>query len=340
MTRATCALSTIARLGVGSWPAQILVSKSMAPFLNLALEDWLLKNAEPELPSLLVYRNEPSVIIGRNQNPWKEVNLRAREARGIWLARRRSGGGTVYHDAGNSNYSIHLPRTSFDRARTGRVVERAVRDILGVSNARMNARNDLVVIDDAGQELKVSGSAYKIAGKRAYHHGTMLLESALEDLGEVLRNDKARLVTKGVESVRAPVTKLHLWNRNATHDNFVNAMVQSFNEEFDTHAEVSEELEVRCSLTMPATRRSLAFWQSWDWIYGQTPEFTHSLAHDFAWGKVAVQIHSKHGVVLDTTFEGIDLPSLEGQRYAALELDPSLLDDRQLEVVRWLESAM
>lgn len=257
---------------------------------------------------------------------------------GALIARRRSGGGTVYHDHGNSCYSIHVPRTAFERTRTGRVVERAVRDVMGVRNARMNARNDLVVLDDAGRELKVSGSAYKIAGARAYHHGTMLLQSLLHDVSDVLANDKTGLVSKGVASVRAPVTNLNEWtsDRRATHDQFVAAMVQSFNEEFGLSAEpthVDPE-------DQPEIEKLVQELESWDWIYGQTPEFTHDLSHDFAWGKVGVHIHSKRGLILAATFEGVDMPSLEGQRYASLELDLTSLEPRQREVLLWLQRAM
>lgn len=92
---------------------------------------------------LLLYRDDPCVVIGRNQNPWKEVNFPALQRADIPFIRRRSGGGTVYHDSGNTNFSIHLPRSQFDRNSTGQVVLRAVR-ALGI-DARLNDRNDLCV---------------------------------------------------------------------------------------------------------------------------------------------------------------------------------------------------
>lgn len=120
----------------------------------------LFRHKNPEEPLLLIYRDEPCVIIGRNQNPWKEVNFQALHARpGVPFIRRRSGGGTVYHvcslvgsplrrfskfqDMGNTNFSIHLPRHSFDRHVTAQIVLRAVRS-LGI-DARVNDRNDICV---------------------------------------------------------------------------------------------------------------------------------------------------------------------------------------------------
>ncbi|KAF8883183.1 hypothetical protein CPB84DRAFT_1790274, partial [Gymnopilus junonius] len=161
----------------------VYVSASSDPYFNLTLEDWLFRRSNSSNPQLLIYRDSPCVVIGRNQNPWIEVNFSALHARGIPFVRRRSGGGTVYHDLGNTNFSIHLPRSSFDRHQTGAFVLRAVRS-LGI-DARLNERNDICVGPD-----KVSGSAYKIANQRAYHHGTMLISTELETLGDVLRPEK------------------------------------------------------------------------------------------------------------------------------------------------------
>jgi lipoate---protein ligase len=156
----------------------IYVSQSTNPYFNLSLEDWcasvffmcrrvlnyyrrLFRHKPHKEPLLLLYRDDPCVVIGRNQNPWKEVNLPALNAAGIPFIRRRSGGGTVYHvcitlsqevftqttiwlqDLGNTNFSIHLPRSSFDRDMTGQVILRAVRS-LGI-DAKINERNDLCV---------------------------------------------------------------------------------------------------------------------------------------------------------------------------------------------------
>ncbi|KZV96976.1 Lipoyltransferase and lipoate-protein ligase [Exidia glandulosa HHB12029] len=316
---------------------QIFVSKSTSPHFNLSIEDWLLKTAPRDQPALFLYRNAPSVIIGRNQNPWKEVNLAAMQALGFQLVRRRSGGGTVFHDLGNTNFSIHLPRASFDRARTGRVIEHAVRNIMGVYDARTNARNDLCVGD-----MKVSGSAYKIAGTRAYHHGTMLIATRLDSLGDALRNDKIKMLTKGVASVRSPVCNLRQWKPDASHEQFVQAAVESFRQEFDVEREPAfiDEGDFQ---DVQQVRQSIDELQTWECVYGQTPEFTHSLAQDFSWGAVTVDIHSKHGVILDASSDACpDLASkLVGRRYGTLDgLDVAALSTQEREVYDWLLRAM
>ncbi|KAI6127457.1 hypothetical protein EDD16DRAFT_1553093, partial [Pisolithus croceorrhizus] len=204
----------------------IYVSTSTNPYFNLTLEDWLFRHYPAHAPLLLLYRDSPCVVIGRNQNPWKEVNLRvAREKNVPWI-RRRSGGGTVFHDLGNTNYSIHVPRTSFDRAKTANIVVRALRALSVEGYA--NERNDICV---GGR--KVSGAAYKIVSGRAYHHGTMLISTRLDTLGDLLRVDKPTMNTRGVESVRSPVCNLVESNTRITHEAFVEAVITSFREEYD-----------------------------------------------------------------------------------------------------------
>ncbi|EIN10496.1 Lipoyltransferase and lipoate-protein ligase [Punctularia strigosozonata HHB-11173 SS5] len=296
----------------------IYVSESSNPYFNLTLEDWLFRHKPHKEPLLLLYRDEPCVVIGRNQNPWKEINLPALNAAGIPFIRRRSGGGTVYHDMGNTNFSIHLPRSSFDRDMTSQVILNAVRS-LGI-NAFVNARNDLCVGENkmsfslTRPFMHVSGSAYKIVNNRAYHHGTMLLTTRLDTLGDLLRSNKMfmlgfqeTMVTKGVASVRSPVCNLSQFKPSIDHSMFVNAVIKSFRGEYDIDVDdetvyVSEAPETH---SIPYIKSGMEELRTWDWAYGQTPEFTYSLEFPFPWGKVQSDIHSKHGIILDCTFSVI-----------------------------------
>ncbi|KAF8338792.1 uncharacterized protein EI90DRAFT_3039189 [Cantharellus anzutake] len=146
----------------------------------------------------------------------------------------------------------------------------------------------------AGGLHHVSGSAYKIINQRAYHHGTMLINAKLNDLGDVLRNTKITMRTKGVDSVRSPVKNLcqftTLRHTPISHESFVTAVSQQFSEMYyapdgiirlpiqdvyeTSHAHIPRIQEVRKEL------------QSWEWAYGQSPEFTHVIANTFSWGKV------------------------------------------------------
>lgn len=200
---------------------QIYRTLSDDPFLNLSIEHFLLQHTPPDSYILLLYVNRPSVIIGRNQNPWLETNLyqvddgRAKrgpsqEDNAPLLIRRRSGGGAVFHDEGNLNFSVIHPRKSFDRNRHAEMVARALQRA-GAIHARVNERHD-IVLDNFPSEpqkstVKISGSAYKLTRFRAMHHGTCLVDSPyINRIGRFLRSPAQAFITaKGVESVKSAV---------------------------------------------------------------------------------------------------------------------------------------
>lgn len=214
-------------------PVQIYRSTTTDPYLNLSIEHHLLQRSHPDSTILFLYANRPCVVIGRNQNPWLEVNLEllrqglAQETPSsdvlspepsnvpISLVRRRSGGGTVFHDAGNINWSVICPPPAFDRDKHAEMVVRALRGRLGVRGVRVNGRHDIVMDvpasdphgDGAVQTFKVSGSAYKLTRTRSLHHGTCLLSSP--NLGKVsglLRSPAEGFIkARGVESVKSRI---------------------------------------------------------------------------------------------------------------------------------------
>jgi lipoate-protein ligase A len=227
---------------------QSYLSTSSDPYLNLSIEDHILRKSPPDSTVLFLYVNRPCVVIGRNQNPWSEVNLgilhAARATRDpkdseppgigtVDLVRRRSGGGTVFHDEGNLNWSITCPRADFTRDKHAEMVVRALRK-LGIQRARVNERHDIVL--DQGNErrasdpenthrtpytlqdgalprpLKVSGSAYKLTRQRALHHATTLLSSPnLHIIPHYLHSPaKSFIRAQGVESVSSPVSNIGL----------------------------------------------------------------------------------------------------------------------------------
>ncbi|KIW46315.1 uncharacterized protein PV06_01994 [Exophiala oligosperma] len=223
------------------------------PYHNLSIEHYLLTHSHPESRLLLFYTNRPCVVIGRNQNPWLETDLNAlrrglvpeqgqeeaikptdrrppgnldrqrgngRATTPVDLVRRRSGGGTVFHDSGNLNYSVIVPNSkSFKRGTHAEMVVRALLSSPGAAasygsgDIRVNDRNDIVMRRAAhGQPewLKVSGSAYKLTRGRALHHGTLLYSSPyIHKISELLRSPGGDLIdARGVESVRSPVGNL------------------------------------------------------------------------------------------------------------------------------------
>lgn len=250
----------------------------------------------------------------------------------------------MYHDMGNTNFSIHLPRSSFNRHATAQLVLRAVRSL--DIDARVNDRNDICV-----GPYKVSGSAYKIAKDRAYHHGTMLISSQLSTLGDVLYVSKESMITRGVASIRSPVKNLQEFNPTVTHDKFVRAMVQAFREEYHV-GEPVQYVQAEDATNIPYIHDTMANFPEWDWAFGQTPEFTYSISRSFGWGNVAAKIRSKHGVILScslTVEDTSDLEwlemlgrGLESQRYGFLDNTVMGYDGvgRAQEVWRWLIDEM
>ncbi|CAH2354527.1 putative lipoate-protein ligase A [[Candida] railenensis] len=200
-----------------------VVSKLSNPFLNLAIEDYIynnmpFKNTQDKKATfnrLMFYVNSPCVVIGKNQNPWKEVNLPLLTSLRIPLVRRKSGGGTVVHDNGNVNFSFMTSKHQFDRFTFANVVVDSVnadKDSSAVK-LKVNERGDIVTDVDS---LKVSGSAYKVSKGKSYHHGTMLLNSRLDILGQLLHRDEEKLgvvdAMNSISSVKSKVANIGLSN--------------------------------------------------------------------------------------------------------------------------------
>lgn len=205
-------------------------SRSTSPYFNLAVEHHLLTHSHPASRILFTYANTPCVVIGRNQNPWVECNIAAiaqgtPDGRQVELIRRRSGGGTVFHDEGNLNYTVIVPGERFERKTHVQMVVDALvalRDKQYVfrrwDQVKANERNDIVArlsdkysAEGAEEEwFKVSGTAFKLTKGRALHHGTLLHSSPyIDSIGRFLRSPvKDYITAKGVESVRSPVTNL------------------------------------------------------------------------------------------------------------------------------------
>jgi len=264
-------------LSSAAHPLQIYLTPIADPYLNLSIEHHLLQRSHPSSTVLFLYTNRPCVVIGRNQNPWVETNLAllraGRAPDPIALVRRRSGGGAVFHDEGNTNWSVICPPAAFTRTKHGEMVVRALRR-LGVADARVNARHDIVVPSRVGAgDVKVSGSAYKLTRLRALHHGTCLLRSPnLGRISGLLRAPAAAFIkARGVESVRSPIA-----NVERAPDEFAAAVRAEFEAMYPGGAAVRtidetgwempadlakgfDELKVRCSVSQPDEPRLTGF---------------------------------------------------------------------------------
>jgi lipoate-protein ligase A len=326
---------------------QIYQSLSTDPYVNLSIEHFLLENAPAESSILFLYANRPCVVIGRNQNPWLETDLRALhndrwngtvgDEEAAIFVRRRSGGGAVFHDAGNLNYSVISPRTSFTRDKHAEMVVRALHRV-GATNTRVNERHDIVMARAEGMEndpnepltRKISGSAFKLTRHRALHHGTCLLDSPnIHDLGRYLRSSaRGYIQAKGVESVRSPVGNVSA----AFADSFfsMQGVIQSVIEEFARLYEVHPDAVRRAQR---AHANDPEIFAGDGWVAGtvgevqgeQEPEISKGIAElrVSIYGNEIRQLSINIGIVFglevypNTTIHFLDIPHRRGPSRAA-----------------------
>lgn len=235
----------------------IFLSDSNDPHLNLAIEEMLLRQA-PEKPVMFLWRSLPAVIIGKNQNPWKECNLQIMEELHISLARRISGGGAVYHDPGNLNCCLITQRTSYNPDDLFALMIRTVSK-LGLDVRRDG--NSLFIGDK-----KISGSAYCLQKTMAMHHCTLLVDADLHTLNRVLTPDNKDFASKAVESIPSPVANLTDFLPGITMHQIIESMKHAFGESRRTgHA---------ADICMhPDFKDLFARHRSWEWTFGHTPRF-------------------------------------------------------------------
>ncbi len=255
--------------------------------MNLALEQWLTEKVQRDELLLYLWQNERTVVIGRNQNAWKEVDLEALTGDGGKLARRFSGGGAVYHDLGNLNFSICVHRDNYDVERQLEVIAEAVRSF-GIP-AERTGRNDLEAYGK-----KFSGNAFLKTEQGCCHHGTLMLRVDEERLGRYLTVSKAKLASKGVDSVRARVGNLTDWCPDLTAERLSVALRGAIARVYDLPIEV---LDLTKALQSEEVLAKAAYLQSWDWLYGRKIPCTFEQEQRFPWGSVQIELQIDRGVI-------------------------------------------
>lgn len=259
-------------------------SPDTSPYHNLALEEHLLLNCREGECILYLWQNQHTVVIGRNQNAWKECLVSKLEEEGGRLVRRLSGGGAVYHDLGNLNFTFLVRKEDYDVKRQTRVILKAVQK-LGIA-AEKSGRNDILV-----DGKKFSGNAYYEQGEHCYHHGTLMVRVDLEGLSRYLTVSEEKLKSKGVDSVRSRVTNLSAYVPELTIDMLKEKLLEAFEEEYKLPAKLlkAEELDQH-EIAWSQQRFS-----SWDWIFGKKIDFQHEMTNRFPWGQVTLQFAVKNG---------------------------------------------
>jgi lipoate---protein ligase len=302
-------------------PLRVLLSQTLDPWFNLATEDWIFREMDPETDILYLWRNEKSIVIGRYQNPWEECNLSAMARDGVKLARRQSGGGAVYHDPGNTNFTFLTSRKNYDKNANSRIIVSAL-SRFGI-RAEISERNDILV-----EGKKISGSAYKLSSDRAFHHGTLLIHAELSRIFDYLTPGKKKLIGKGTLSVKSEVTNLVEIVPGLDHFTVCNALIEAFFEAKGTSCKV-EKLDHGTLRKIPCLDAYFRQLSDWDWCFGKTPDFVHRLKKQLSRGMMALHIDTKKGIIREVKIftdtlqpELIELitSALPGVRYGARDI--------------------
>jgi len=319
-------------------------SDGFDPYENLAMEEALLDVVGEDEVCFYLWQNERTVVIGRNQNPWKECRTEKLEEAGGKLARRLSGGGAVFHDSGNLNFTFIVGKKNYDINRQLQVIVEGLKK-LGVK-AEFSGRNDLLV-----NGKKFSGNAYYFGKTMAYHHGTMMFDVDLDNLMTYLQVSPLKMQAKGIDSVRSRVTNLKEEQANITLETLKEALKDAFLKVYESDklewAEIPEEKK-------QAIQDKYA---SWEWRFGETPKFDVELAKKFDWGLVDFNIQLKSGMIQKAVFfsDAMDVGfvqscsrSLEGQFFekaaicdqlGRLETENELQANMKLDLIDWLSNA-
>lgn len=296
------------------------------PRINLAIEEYALKNLDINETYLLFYINEPSIIIGKNQNTIEEINTEYVEGNGIHVVRRLSGGGAVYHDLGNLNFSF-ITKDDGESFHNFRKFTEPVVDALrklGV-NAELSGRNDLTV-----EGRKISGNAQFSTKGRMFSHGTLMLDSEIDSVVSALKVKKDKIESKGIKSIRSRVANIsEFLNEKITIEEFRALLLENIfggKDQIEEYILTDEDWEKIHQLSEER-------YQNWDWNYGKSPKFNLQHSHRFPVGGLDIRLDVDKGKVENCKiygdFFGVgDVSDIEnkliGVRYEKAELEKAL----------------
>lgn len=264
------------------------------PRINLAIETFLLKYLTLDEPILLFYINEPSIIIGRNQNTIEEINTDYVEKNNIHIVRRLSGGGAVYHDFGNLSFCFITKDDGNSFRDFGKFTEPVIQSLhkMGVEGAALEGRNDLVI---DGQ--KFSGNAMYSTNGRMTAHGTLMFDSDVEAVVGALKVRKDKIESKGIKSIRSRVTNI----RPYLSDDYQYITTKEFRDKlllniFDVDSrEDVKEYKLTEEDWKQIEEISDEYYRNWDWNYGKSPKFELIRRHRFPIGSVEFQMNIDKG---------------------------------------------
>ena len=325
--------------------ASIIHSSSTDPWFNLALEEYLVQSVSEasaqgiEKAVLYLWQNDNTVVIGRNQNAWSECRTGLLEEEGGKLARRSTGGGAVFHDLGNLNFSVITPKALYDIRRSLGVIVDAV-NRAGV-DAFLSGRNDILADD-----RKFSGNAFLVHKDAGLHHGTLLIRSDYERIARYLNVNRAKLESKGIRSVQSRVVNLSSLMPSVTVEGMKGLVELAFIDEYKPDT-TERDYDMR-SLASDDFAAIHDKYRSWEWRYGETIRFTQVCEHYFEWGSLQMCFAVRNGRIeeskiytdaLDSDFFAGLADGLAGIRYTSKDIADAVRGSSETAALKALSGA-
>ena len=246
----------------------VYIAKTTDPYLNLGFEHWLYKNRSfDDQHILLVWRNQPSIIIGRHQNPWKECNISLAQSNKVNICRRDSGGGAVYHDLGNVNFTFFTDQKDHNRKKNLNTIVSGLKKKWPILDLNVNKRDDIVL----NKQYKISGTAAKLTRKSSYHHCTLLIDSNKEDINKYLTSNEWTMSCNATSSVSSNVMNLCDVDNTINFKDVCSSVIESYISLYS----YSEVLSISANneTLAPGVLKTADAYKNWNWVFGKTPTF-------------------------------------------------------------------
>jgi len=305
---------------------QYIDSGSLSPYLNLAIEEYVLKNFSLEEDFIFLWQNTPTIVVGKNQNTIEEINSRYVHDHNVHVVRRMSGGGAVYQDLGNLNFTFFSrisKNSQLSMEKFTKPIAAALKD-MGIP-AVVSGRNDITV-----NEKKISGNAQRLYQNKILHHGTLLLDSNLDVLEKALKVKIDKIKSKGIKSVRSRVANINDYLlQKIDMQTFKDTLLwYLFNKKEPIQYHLSENDLDGVNQLMKNK------YATWDWNYGQSPDYNLSNSMRFSGGEIECYLDIKNGRIknvkifgdflsIDDVFDIED--TIKGKRYEQKTIRDTLL---------------
>ncbi|MBR5236604.1 MAG: lipoate--protein ligase [Clostridia bacterium] len=264
-------------------------NKSTDPYFNLAAEEFLMNELSEEV--FMLWRNAHTIVIGRNQNTLAEINYDYVKDKGIHVVRRMSGGGAVFHDLGNINFTF-IMNSGDDFSNYAKFTQPVIDFLQSLgANAALRGRNDLVIA-----EKKISGNAQYMHKNRILHHGTLLYDTEQSHLAEALRVSEDKIKSKGIQSVRSRVTNIRPYLNESLSPE---AFIERFKDYMTKMVADCQYYDLQPHVADIQRLRDEKY-ATWDWNFGYSPKYTYHKKKRFSFGEVEVHLDINSSSVIES----------------------------------------